>query len=60
MTSKEFIQANITWANNLLAQPSYTMPNGKPSHQVAYEVLGESIDQMVDECSVDAFGRWFV
>lgn len=58
MTNKEFIQTNINWANKLLAQPSYIMPNGKPSHQIAYEVLNESIDQMVEQLSVDAYGRW--
>lgn len=58
MTKQEFNKAEMLWAQSILQQPEYTMPNGKPSHQVAYEVMGEAIDRMVEENLVNAYGQW--
>lgn len=58
MTSAEFNRAEIDWANGILAQPAYTMPNGKSSHQVAYEVKAKAIDRMVEAGRINAFGQW--
>lgn len=59
MNSKQFDHANTKWAKMLLAQPCYTMPNGKPSHQVAYEVLGKVADRLIEHGTVTAYGDWF-
>lgn len=56
MTTNEFNRANVAWAENILAQPEYTMPNGKSSHQVAYETLHETVDAMVDTLRINAWG----
>lgn len=58
MTTNEFTRAEIDWANSILAQPVYTMPNGKPSHQVAYEVLNRALDRRIETGLISAHGRW--
>ena len=58
MTTNQFSRANVAWAENLLEQPEFTMLNGKSSHQVAYEVLNETLDAMVDTLQVNAYGEW--
>ena len=58
MTSSEFNKAEIEWANGILSQPEYIMPNGKPSHQVAYEVKAQAVDRMIDTGRINAFGQW--
>jgi hypothetical protein len=58
MTSAEFNRAEIEWADNLLSQAVYTMPNGKSSHQVAYEVKSKALDRMISENRLAADGRW--
>ena len=59
MTPKQFDRATTEWARNILAQPCYTMPNGKPSHQVAYEALNETADRLIERGTVTAYGDWF-
>ena len=49
MTKAEFNLYEIDWANRLLSQPAYTMPNGKDSHTVAYEVKNKAMDRMIME-----------
>lgn len=58
MTTNEFTKAEIEWAQGILAQPSYTMANGKPSHQVAYEVLCKALDRRIETGRVNAYGHW--
>ena len=58
MKTNEFIAAEIEWAQGILAQPVYTMPNGKPSHQVAYEVLNQAMDRRIETGLVNAHGQW--
>ena len=58
MTEKEFIDSRIVWARGILSQPAYTMLNGKKSHSVAHEVLGECMDRMLDTHHVNAYGTW--
>ena len=58
MNSNQFNAAEVKWANGILAQPSYVMPNGKPSHQVAHEVLAGVMDRLVERGTVNAYGQW--
>jgi len=58
MTNKEFSNAEITWAEGILAQPAYTMPNGKNSHAVAYAVLNKALDRLPTTHQVNAYGQW--
>lgn len=58
MTPAQFNLVEIEWADALLAKPPYTMPNGKSSHQVAYEVKSKTLDRMVFENRLTADGRW--
>lgn len=58
MTTNEFTKAEIEWAHSILARPSYTMPNGKPSHQVAYEVLNRALDHRIETGLISAYGQW--
>jgi len=58
MTTNEFTKAEIEWANGILAQPVYVMPNGKPSHQVAYEVLNQALDRRIETGLISAYGEW--
>jgi hypothetical protein len=58
MQPAQFNRAEMDWARNILAQPCYTMPNGKPSHQVANEVLCRVMDRLAARGTVDAYGRW--
>lgn len=55
---KEFINSQMAWAKGILAQESYTMPNGKNSHRVAYEVLNTCLDRMPYTHSINAFGNF--
>ena len=57
MTANEFTRAEIDWAQSILAKPVYTMPNGRSSHEVAYEALNNALDRAVDECLWTADGR---
>lgn len=58
MTTNEFTRAEIEWAEGILAQPSYTMANGKTSHQVAHEVLCAALDRRIETGRIDAYGNW--
>ena len=58
MNQSQFNQAEIQWSKNLLAAPPYTMPNGKQSHAVAYEVLNALIDRLPDQARVNACGQF--
>jgi hypothetical protein len=58
MTPAQFNLAQIKWANALLAQPAYVMPNGRSSHDVAYEVKATALDRMLDENTLTAYGQW--
>ena len=58
MTKAEFNLAEKSWAERILSAPVYTMPNGRPSHDVAYEVLNAAIDRMIEENPVTVYGRW--
>ena len=58
MTSAEFNLAELAWADSILAQPAYTMPNGKSSHQVAYEVKAAALDRMIEQNTLTVDGRW--
>lgn len=58
MTNKEFSSAEVAWAKNILAQPAYTMPNGKDSHAVAYEVMSKVLDRLPKTHRVNAYGQW--
>lgn len=52
MTKSEFYRATIDWANAILDQPCYVMPNGKPSHAVAHETLAQTIDESLEDGSL--------
>ena len=58
MKTNEFTNAEIEWAQGILAKPSYTMPNGKPSHQIAYEVLNQALDRRIEIGLISAYGEW--
>lgn len=58
MTTNEFTKAEIEWAQGILAQPAYVMANGKPSHQVAYEVLNQALDRRIETGLISAYGEW--
>ena len=58
MTNAEFNLAQKAWAERILSAPVYTMPNGRRSHDVAYEVLSTAMDRMLDENRLTADGQW--
>jgi len=58
MTKAEFNLAEKSWAERILSAPVYTMPNGRRSHDVAYEVLNAALDRMIEENSLTAWGSW--
>lgn len=37
MKRSEFLKETILWANGILSEPNYVMPNSKNSHDVALE-----------------------
>lgn len=58
MTKQEFAKAEIEWAEGILAEPEYTMANGKSSHVVAYEVASAALDRLVEMGRVTAYREW--
>lgn len=42
MKRSEFLKETIVWANGILSEPNYVMPNNKNSHDVALEEKGKS------------------
>ena len=38
----------IDWAASILAKPEYTMPNGRYSHDVAYDIIETAEDDLID------------
>jgi hypothetical protein len=43
MTKAQFLLATIRWADNILAAPDYTMPNGRSAHDVAREQRASAV-----------------
>lgn len=60
MTKSQFNLATIEWAKSILAQPAYTMPNGKNSHDVAHLELSKVMDRLHFENKVNAYGQFVV
>ena len=60
MTKSEFNLVEKAWAERLLSQPSFIMPNSRQSHDVAKEVLSKTMDRMLDQNRLDAHGQWAV
>ena len=60
MTNSQFNLAEKAWAEKILDEPSYTMANGRQSHDVAYGVLSAVMDRMIDENHLNAAGQWTV
>ena len=58
MNNSQFNLAEKAWAEKILSEPVYTMPNGRKSHDVAYEVLNKTIDRMLDQNCLTADGQW--
>lgn len=58
MRQSEFNLAEMQWADALLAQPAYTMPTGRSSHDVAYEVKAAALDRMIEQNTLTADGQW--
>ena len=58
MTNSKFNLAEKAWAEKILFEPSYTMPNGRLSHDIAYEVLNKALDRMIDENRLASDGTW--
>jgi hypothetical protein len=58
MTKSEFNLEIIKWAEGILSQPAYIMPNGKNSHDVANLELCEVIDRLPFENKVDVYGNF--
>ena len=58
MTNSQFNQAEVKWANGILAAPTYVMPNGKNSHDVAKDVISKAMNKMLDQNKLNAFGQW--
>ena len=58
MTNSAFNLMLVEWAKGILAQPAYIMPNGKSSHDVAYEELNKVIDRLPVENKVNAYGQF--
>lgn len=40
--------SNLIWAQQVLANPAETYPNGKHSHEVANEIVEQSEDILID------------
>ena len=60
MTNSQFNFAELTWAKKIISEPSYIMPNGRLSHDIAHEVLNKTMDRMLDENHLSAYGQWTV
>jgi len=60
MTNSEFNLAEMSWAKKIISEPPYVMPNGRLSHDIAYEVLDKALDRMIDENHLNAVGQWTV
>ena len=58
MTKNQFNLNEIAWAKKLLSEPPYIMPNGRRSHDVAYEVMDRALDRMLDQNRVNACGQF--
>lgn len=44
----EFARSRIRWADGILDKPSYIMPNGRNSHDVAIEVKNDELDKALE------------
>ena len=60
MTKSEFNLVEKAWADKILSEPSYVMPNNRQSHDVAKEVLSKTMDRMLYQNRLDAHGQWAV
>ena len=58
MTNSQFNLTEKAWAEKILSQPSYIMPNGRKSHDVAHEVMSKALDRMLDENRINAYGQF--
>lgn len=58
MNNSQFNLAEKAWAEKILSEPSYAMPNGRKSHDVAKEVLSKTMDRMLDQNRLTADGQW--
>ena len=58
MTNSRFNLTELTWSKKLLSEPSYIMPNGRKSHDVAHEVMNKALDRMLDENRINANGQF--
>jgi len=60
MTNSQFNLIEMQWAQTIISEPPYIMPNGRISHDVAYEVMGKALDRLLDENHLSAHGQWTV
>ena len=58
MTKSQFNLIEMDWAKKVLSEPSYIMQNGRKSHEVAHEVMSKTLDRMLDENRINAYGKW--
>ncbi|NBW19469.1 MAG: hypothetical protein EBR82_66990 [Caulobacteraceae bacterium] len=58
MSQNQFNLNEIAWAKKLLSEPVYIMPNGRRSHDVAYEVMSKALDRMLDQNHINAYGQF--
>ena len=58
MTNSEFNLAQLAWGKKILSEPVYIMPNGRRSHDVAYEVMSKALDRMLDQNHINAYGQF--
>jgi len=58
MTKSQFNLIEMDWAKKVISEPTYVMPNGRKSHDVAYEVLNKALDRILDENHLNAHGQW--
>ena len=58
MTESKFNLIEMDWAKKVLSEPSYIMPNGRKSHDVAHEVMSKALDRMLDQNRINAYGQW--
>lgn len=58
MKNSQFNLAEKAWADKILSEPSYIMPNGRKSHDVAKEVLNKAMDRMLYQNRFTADGQW--
>ena len=58
MTKSQFNLIEMDWAKKVLSEPSYIMPNGRKSHDVAHEVMSKALDRMLDQNRINAYGQW--